>query len=59
MKYILIKWAYKLLRPYIVKLIDDKLKPYWTAMLLYELDELFGYNFKCGDGHYDNHDIQS
>jgi hypothetical protein len=46
--YILSKLAYRLLRPYIVELIDDKLKPQWTAMILNELDELFGYNFVCG-----------
>jgi hypothetical protein len=56
--YFLSKWAYKLLRPYIVRLVDDKLRPQWTAMILNELDELFDYNFKYGDGLYDSHDLQ-
>lgn len=56
--YILSKWAYKLLRSHIVEVVEDKLKPHWTVMILYELDEFFGYSFKCGDGYYDNHEMR-
>jgi hypothetical protein len=57
--YFLAKGAYKLLRPHIVEVVEDKLKLQWTVIVLNMLDELFGYNFKCGDGHYDDYDIQS
>jgi hypothetical protein len=39
--------------------IDDKLKPQWMAMILYELDELFAYIIIGGDGLYDNADLNS
>jgi hypothetical protein len=57
--YIVGRWAYKLLRPYIVEAVGDKLKPQWTNLTLYMFDKLFGYGFVCGDGHCDNYDLQS